>query len=96
MRICWRSWPRMTWKLSPHSLLWLTSVPELPRAVHGTRHHRPGLPRWVAQVPSPRTTKRKRRRNAATRGCSLLLQSSQLGVDIELAQLGSTRVGSLR
>jgi hypothetical protein len=78
MRRCWRSWPRMTWKLSPRSSLWLTSVPELPRVVHGTRHHRPWLPRWVARVPSPRTAKRKRRRTAATRGHSLLLRSSQL------------------
>jgi hypothetical protein len=78
MRRCWRSWPRMTWRLSPHSSLWLTSVPEMPRAVHGTRHHRPELPRWVARVPSPRTAKRKRRRTAATRGHRLLLRSSQL------------------
>jgi hypothetical protein len=78
MRRCWRSWPRMTWKLSPRSSLWLTSVPELPRAVHGTRHHRPEFPRRVARVPSLRMAKRKRRRTAATRGHSLLLRSSQL------------------
>jgi hypothetical protein len=76
MRRCWRSWLRMTWKLSPRSLLWPTSVPELPRVVHGTRHHRPELPRRVAWVLSPRTTKR-RRRTAAMRGRRLLFQSSQ-------------------
>jgi hypothetical protein len=47
------------------------------RAVHGTRHHRPELPRRVARVPSPKTAKR-RRRIAATRGRRLLLRSSQL------------------
>jgi hypothetical protein len=78
MRRCWRSWPRMTWKLSPRSSLWPTSVPELPRVVHGTRHRRPELPRRVARVPSPRTTRIKRRRTVATRGRSLLLRSSQL------------------
>jgi hypothetical protein len=67
MRKCWRSWPRMTWRLSPHSSLWPTSVPEPPRAVHGTRPRRPGLPRRVARVPSPGTVKRKRRRTATTR-----------------------------
>ena len=76
MRRCWRSWPRMTWKLSPRSSLWLTSVPELPRAVHDTRHHRPELPRRVARVPLPRTAKR-RRRTATTRGRRLLLRSLQ-------------------
>jgi hypothetical protein len=68
-----RSWPRMTWKLSPHSSLWSTSAPGLPRVVHGTRHHRPGLPRRVARVPSLRMAKRKRRRTAAPRGRRLLL-----------------------
>jgi hypothetical protein len=78
MRRCWRSWSCMTWKLSPHSSLWLTSVPELSRAMHGTRHNILELPIRVAWVPSTRTTKRKRRRTAATRGRSLLLRSSQL------------------
>jgi hypothetical protein len=78
MRRCWRSWPHMTWKLSPRSSLWPISVPELSRAVHGTRHYKPELPRWVARVPSPRTAKRRRRRIAVTRGRRLLLQSSQL------------------
>jgi hypothetical protein len=76
MKRCWRSWPRMTWKLSPRSSLWPTSVPELPRVVHGTQHHQPELARRVARVLSPRTA--KRRRIAATRGHRLLLRSSQL------------------
>jgi hypothetical protein len=46
--------------------------------MHDTRHHRPGLPRRVAWVPSPRIARRKRRRTAATRGRKLLLQSSRL------------------
>jgi hypothetical protein len=79
MRRCWRSWRRMTWKPSPCSSLWPTNVPELSRVVHGTRHHRPELPRRVARVPSPRAaTRRRRRRTTATRGRSLLLWSSQL------------------
>jgi hypothetical protein len=61
MRKCWRSWPHMTWRLSPHSSLWPTNAPEPPRAVHGTRPHKPGLPSQVAQVPSPGTVRRKRR-----------------------------------
>jgi hypothetical protein len=77
MKRCWRSWPHMMWKLSPRSLPWPTSAPGLPRAVHGTRHHRPGLTRRVAWVPSLRTAKR-RRRVAAPRGHRLLLRSSQL------------------
>jgi hypothetical protein len=67
MRKCWRSWPRMTWRLSPHSSLWPTNAPEPPRAVHGTRPYRPGLPSWVARVPSPGTVRRKGRRIATTR-----------------------------
>jgi type IV secretory pathway VirB10-like protein len=78
MKRCWRSWPRTTWKLSPRSSLWSTSVPKLPRAVHGTRHHKPELPRRVARMASPKTTKRRRRRTAATRGRRLMLRSSQL------------------
>jgi hypothetical protein len=75
----WEKLRRMTWKPSPRSSLWPTNVPELPRVVHGTRHHRPELPRWVARVPSPRAaTRRRRRRIVATRGRSLLLRSSQL------------------
>jgi hypothetical protein len=50
---------------------------ELPRVVHGTRHHRPELPRRMARVSSPKTAKRRRRRTAATRGRRLLLRSSQ-------------------
>jgi hypothetical protein len=77
MKRCWRSWPRMTWKLSPRSSLWPTSAPRPPRVVHGTRHHRPGLPRRVARVPSLRTA-RRRKRTAATRSRRLLVWSSQL------------------
>jgi hypothetical protein len=83
MKRCWRSWPRMTWKLSPRSSLWPTSAPGLPRAVHGTRHHRPGLPRRVARVSSLRTAKRRRRRTAAPRDRRLLLRSSQLRLGAE-------------
>jgi hypothetical protein len=68
----------MTWRLSPHSSLWPTSAPESPRVVHGTRRHRPGLPRRVARVPSLRTTKRRRKRTATMRSRRLLLWSSQL------------------
>jgi hypothetical protein len=31
--------------------------------MHGTRHHKPGLPRWVARVPSLRTAKKKKKKN---------------------------------
>jgi hypothetical protein len=51
----------------PHSSLWPTNAPELPRAVHGTRSHKPGLPSRVARVPSPGTVRRKRRRTVTTR-----------------------------
>jgi hypothetical protein len=78
MKRCWRSWPRMTSKLSPHSSLWPISAPGLPRVMHGTRHRRPGLPRRVARVSSLRTAKRRRRRTTAPRGHRLLLRSSQL------------------
>jgi hypothetical protein len=61
IRKCWRNWPHMTWRLSPRSSLWLTSAPEPPRAVHGTRPHKPGLPRRVAQVPPPRDNKKKKK-----------------------------------
>jgi hypothetical protein len=77
IRKCWRSWPHMTWRLSPCSSLWLTSAPEPPRAVHGTRPHKPELPRQVARAPSPGTAKRKRRA-AATRGHSQTRWSLQL------------------
>jgi hypothetical protein len=73
----------MTWKLSPRFLLWPTSALGLSRAVHGTRHHRPRLPRRVARVPSLRTAKRKRRRIAAPRGRRLLLRSLQLRLGAE-------------
>jgi hypothetical protein len=83
MKRCWRSWPRMMWKLSPHSSLWPTSAPGLPRARHGTRHHRPRLPKQVARVPSLRTAKRRRKRTVASRGRRLLLRSSQLRLGAE-------------
>jgi hypothetical protein len=55
MRKCWRSWPRMTWRLSPHSSLWPTNAPEPPRAVHGTRPHKPGCPvGWLGCRPPGR------------------------------------------
>jgi hypothetical protein len=77
IRKCWRSWPHMMWRLSPSSSLWLTSELELPRAVHGTRPHKPGLPKRVAWVPPPGTAKRKRRATA-TKGRSLPCWSLQL------------------
>jgi hypothetical protein len=67
MRKCWRSWPHMTWKLSPHSSLWPINAPEPPKAVHGTQPHKPKLPSRVARVPSLGTARRKRRRTATTR-----------------------------
>jgi hypothetical protein len=60
MKKCWRSCPHMTWKLSPRSSLWPTSAPEPPRAVRGTRPHRPELPSQVARGPSSGTERRKR------------------------------------
>jgi hypothetical protein len=65
----------MTWRLSPHSSLWPTSVSEPPRARHGTRLHKPGSPRRVARVPSPGSVKRKA---TATRSRSPPRWSSQL------------------
>jgi hypothetical protein len=66
MKKCWRSWPHMTWKLSPRSSLWPTSAPEPPRAVHGTRPHKLELPSRVARGPSS-GTERRRRRTVTTR-----------------------------
>jgi hypothetical protein len=68
LKKCWRSWPHMTWKLSPHSSLWPINAPELLRAVHGTQPRKPELPSRAARVPSPGTERRKRRRTATTRG----------------------------
>jgi hypothetical protein len=51
----------LTWRLSPHSSLWPTNAPEPPRAVHGTRPHKPGLPSQVARVPSPGTVRKKKK-----------------------------------
>jgi hypothetical protein len=67
MRKCWRSWPCMMWRLYPHSSLWPTNAPEPPRAAHGTRPHKPGLPSRVARVPSIGTVRIKRRRTTTTR-----------------------------
>jgi hypothetical protein len=75
---CWRSWPRITWKRSPLSLLWPTSAPGLLRAVRGTQRHRPGLPKQAAQVSSLRTARKRRKRTAATRSCTPPLWSWQL------------------
>jgi hypothetical protein len=66
MKKYWRSWSHMTWKLSPRSSPWPTNAPEPPRVVHGTRPHKLELPSWVAQGPSSRTERRKRR-TATTR-----------------------------
>jgi hypothetical protein len=77
MRKCWRSWPHMTWKLSPHSSLWPINAPEPPRAKLGTRPHTPELPSRVARVPSPGTERRKRRRTATTRSRGPSLWLSQ-------------------
>jgi hypothetical protein len=77
MKKCWTSWPHMTWKLSPRSSLWPTSVPEPPRAVHGTRPHKLELPNQVGRGPSSETERRKRRRTATTRNRGSLLWWSQ-------------------
>jgi hypothetical protein len=66
MKKCWRSWPHMTWKLSPRSSLWPTSAPEPPRAVHGTRPHKLELPSRVARGPPSRTERRRRKRTTTT------------------------------
>jgi hypothetical protein len=70
IRRCWRSWPHMTWRLSPRSLPWRTSVPEPLKVEHGTQPHKLGPPRWVVRAPSPGKAERKRR-TAAMRGRSL-------------------------
>jgi hypothetical protein len=70
-----RSWPRMTWKRSPLSLLWPTSAPGLLRVVRGTQRRRPGLPKRAAQVSSLRTS---RKRTATTRSRTPPLWSWQL------------------
>jgi hypothetical protein len=70
-------WPRMMWITSPHSLPWLTNAPEPPRAVLGTRYHRPRLPEWAARMSSPRAEARRKRetRTAATKSRTSLFQS---------------------
>jgi hypothetical protein len=77
IRKCWRNWPHMMWRLSLRSSPWRTSVPELLKAGHGTRPHKLGPPRWVVRVPFPGTVEGKRR-DAATRSCSLSRWSLQL------------------
>jgi hypothetical protein len=76
---------KMLEKLATHDVETVTTlfalaknVPELPRAVHGTRHRIPELPRWVAQVTPPRVVARRRRRTAVTISHSLVLRSPQL------------------
>jgi hypothetical protein len=82
IRKCWRNWPHMMWRLSPRSSPWRTSVPELLKAGHGTRPHKPGPPRRMVRVLSPGTAERKRR-VAATRSCSLPRWSSQPRLEAE-------------
>jgi hypothetical protein len=60
MKKCWRSWPHMTWKLSPRSSLWPTSAPEQPRVVHGTQPRKLELPSRVARGPSSEMERRKK------------------------------------
>jgi hypothetical protein len=43
--------------------LFALTVPKPPRAVHGTRPHEPGLLSRVAQVPSPGTVRRKKKKD---------------------------------
>jgi hypothetical protein len=90
---CWRSWRRKTWKPSPRSLLWPTNVPELPRVVHSTRHHRPELPRQVARVPSARVATRRRTRTVAMIGRILLLRCHSRDSGPERARQAPTATG---
>jgi hypothetical protein len=70
---------KMMEKLATHDVETVTTLFALAdkcaRAVHGTRRHRPRLPRWVAQVSSLRMAKRRRKRTAATRSRHLPLWS---------------------
>jgi hypothetical protein len=50
----------------------------LLRAMCGTQLHRPGLPKQAAQVPSLRTTRKRRKRTTTTRSRTLPLWSWQL------------------
>jgi hypothetical protein len=63
MKKYWRSWPHITWKLSLCSLPWPTSALEPPRAVHGTRPRKLGLPSRVARGPSSGTERRKKKKD---------------------------------
>jgi hypothetical protein len=66
MRRCWKNWPHAMWTMSPHSSLWLTSVPEPPSAVLGTRHHRWRLPRRATWMSSPRAEAGRKRKARTT------------------------------
>jgi hypothetical protein len=62
---------KMLEKLATHDVETVpTNALEPPRAVHGTRPHKPGLSSRVARVPSLRTVGRKRRRSMTTRSRS--------------------------
>jgi hypothetical protein len=60
---CWKSWPHMTWKLSPRPSLWPTSAPEPPKAVHGTQPHKLELPSRVARGAILRDGKKKKKKD---------------------------------
>jgi hypothetical protein len=53
----------MTWKLSPRFLLWPTSAPGPPRAVHGTQHHRPGVALTGGSDAVSQDGKKKKKKN---------------------------------
>jgi hypothetical protein len=63
MRRCWKSWPRTTWKLSPHSSLWQINAPEPPRAVHGTQPHKPRATQSGGLGVVPRDRKKKKKKD---------------------------------
>jgi hypothetical protein len=83
------------WKLSPLSSLWPTSAPELPRAVHGTRRHRPESPRREAPAPSPRTARRIRRTTTmGSRSLPLRLSQQRLGAGASATSTPGHRVAA--
>jgi hypothetical protein len=63
MRKCCRSWPHMTWRLSPHSSLWPTNALEPPRAAHGTRPHKTGAAQSGGSGAVPRDGKKKKKKD---------------------------------
>jgi hypothetical protein len=87
---------KMLEKLATHDVETVTTLFALADkcARATTRHHRPGSPRRVAWVPSPKTAKRRRRRTAATRSHRLPLRSSQrrLGAGASAISAPSRRV----